>query len=370
MKDFHGIIFAYSASPELRELVSHRTAASMPIFGRYRVIDFALSSLMNAGIHDVGVIMQRDYQSLMDHVRSGKSWDMSRKDGGIRLLPPFGMPGYHSGNYFGTMEALNAVGEYIRDIPQKTVVLLLGSMCANLDLRAAASLHIHSGAPITAICSTTAPDAPQHRYIVGPDGYVKEALFYVEGESRGFTSMEGYIIDKELLVKMMDECAAKNLYRFHRDAIVSYLASGGKMGVYVHEGYYMPIRSVDLYYRANRDMLDPDKRHDLFCPERPVRTRHHALVSTYYGEKAVSSNSLIGDNCRILGSVEDSILSSEVVVEEGATLKDCIVMRCSTIEKGAHLENVIVDKDCVISAGTALKGNEKLPLVVPKGTRI
>ena len=129
MKNFHGIIFAYSAAPELRELVTHRTAASMPIFGRYRVIDFALSSLMNAGIHDVGVIMQRDYQSLMDHVRSGKSWDMSRKDGGIRLLPPFGMPGYHSGNYFGTMEALNGVGDYIRDIPQKTVVLLLGSMC-------------------------------------------------------------------------------------------------------------------------------------------------------------------------------------------------------------------------------------------------
>ncbi len=370
MNNFHGVIFAYSASPELRELVSHRTAASMPIFGRYRVIDFALSSLMNAGIHDVGVIMQRDYQSLMDHLRNGKAWDMSRKDGGLRLLPPFGMPGYHSGNYFGTMEALNGVGEYIRDIPQKYVVLLLGSMCANLDLRAAARMHLHSGAPITAICSTTVPDAPQHRYIVGPDGYVKEALFYVEGESRGFTSLEGYIIDKELLVKMMEECAAKNLYRFHRDAIASYLAGGGKMDVYLHEGYYMPIRSVDLYYRANRDMLDTDKRHDLFCAERPVRTRHHSLVSTYYGEKAVSSNSLVGDNCRIMGTVEDCVLSSEVVVEEGAYLKDCVVMRRTTIGKGARLENVIVDKNCIISSDTALKGNEKLPLVVPKGSRI
>ena len=370
MNDFHGIIFAYSTSPELRELVSRRTAASMPIFGRYRVIDFSLSSLMNAGIHDVGVIMQRDYQSLMDHLRNGKSWDMSRKDGGLRLLPPFGMPGYHSGNYFGTMEALNGVGDYVRRIPQKYVVLLLGSMCANLDLRAAASLHIHSGAPITAICSTTAPDAPQHRYIVGPDGYVKEALFYVEGKGRGLTSMEGYIINKDLLVKMMEDCAAKNLYRFHRDAIASYLAGGGKMGVYVHEGYYMPIRSVDLYYRANRDMLDPDKRHDLFTPERPVRTRHTALVSTYYGEKAVSANSLIGDNCRILGTVENSILSSEVVVEEGAYVKDCVIMRSTAIRKGAKLENVIVDKDCVISANIALKGNEKLPLVVPKGSQI
>ena len=370
MKDFHGIIFAYSASPELRELVSRRTAASMPIFGRYRVIDFALSSLMNAGIHDVGVIMQRDYQSLMDHIRNGKSWDMSRKDGGMRLLPPFGMPGYHSGNYFGTMEALNGVGDYIRDIPQKYVVLLLGSMCANLDLRAAAGMHLHSGAPITAICTTNTPPCPQHRYLVGKDGYVKEARFYVEGESGGFVSTEGYIINKDLLVKMMEECAAKNLYRFHRDAIAAYLAEGGQMGVYVHEGYYMPIRSVDLYYRANRDMLDSDKRHDLFCPERPIRTRHHALVSTYYGERAVSSNSLIGDNCRIMGTVEDCVLSSEVVVEEGAYLKDCIVMRRTTIGKGAHLENVIVDKDVLISADTALKGSEKLPLVVPKGSNI
>ena len=370
MNDFHGIIFAYSASPELRELVSRRTAASMPIFGRYRVIDFALSSLMNAGIHDVGVIMQRDYQSLMDHVRSGKSWDMSRKDGGVRLLPPFGMPGYHSGNYFGTMEALNGVGDYIRDIPQKYVVLLLGSMCANLDLEAAGRQHVRSGAPITAICAKNDPPCPQHRYVVGEDGFVKQALFYRENEREGLCSTEGYIIDKDLLVGMMDECAAKNLYRFHRDAIVSFLAAGGKMGVYVHEGYYMPIRSVDLYYRANRDMLDTDKRHDLFCPARPIRTRHHSLVSTYYGEKAVSSNSLIGDNCRIMGRVENSILSSEVVVEEGACLKDCVVMRRTTIGRGAALENVIVDKDCVITAEVALKGNEKLPLVVPKGTKI
>lgn len=370
MKDFHGIIFAYSASPELRELVGHRTAASMPIFGRYRVIDFALSSLMNAGIYDVGVIMQRDYQSLMDHVRSGKSWDMSRKNGGVRLLPPFGMPGYHSGNYFGTMEALNGVGDYIRDIPQKYVVLLLGNMCANLDLSAAAEQHIHSGAPITAICSAQTPPTGQHRYLTGPDGFVTQARFYRESEEEGYCSMEGYIIDKELLVRMMDDCAARNLYRFHRDALAAYLNEGGKMGVYLHEGYYMPIRSVDLYYRANRDMLEDGKRRDLFAPERPIRTRHHEGVSTYYGEKAVSINSLVGDNCRIEGRIENCILSTEIRVAPGAVLRDCVVMRCSNIGEGAELDCVIIDKNCEIAPGTVLKGNEKLPLVVPKGTKI
>ena len=98
MKDFHGIIFAYSAAPELRELVGARTAASLPFCGRYRLIDFALSSMRNAGILDVGVIMQRDYQSLLDHIGSGKAWDMSRRNGGLRMLPPFGLPEYHTGN--------------------------------------------------------------------------------------------------------------------------------------------------------------------------------------------------------------------------------------------------------------------------------
>ena len=103
MYDLHGIIFAYSASPELGELVRRRTAASIPFCGRYRLIDFALSSMMNAGIRDVGVIMQRDYQSLLDHIGSGKNWDMSRRYGGLRMLPPFGLPEYHRGNYTGTI---------------------------------------------------------------------------------------------------------------------------------------------------------------------------------------------------------------------------------------------------------------------------
>ena len=86
MYDLHGIIFAYSASPELGELVRRRTAASIPFCGRYRLIDFALSSMMNAGIRDVGVIMQRDYQSLLDHIGSGKNWDMSRRYGGRGVM--------------------------------------------------------------------------------------------------------------------------------------------------------------------------------------------------------------------------------------------------------------------------------------------
>ena len=370
MKDFHGIIFAYHASPELRELVSVRTAASLPFCGRYRLIDFALSSMMNAGLRDVGVIMQRDYQSLLDHIGSGKAWDMSRKDGGLRILPPFGLPELHTGNYSGTMEALNAVGEYIRDIPQKHIILLLGNLCANIDLTKAKLHHLRSGAPITAICADHTPDGLHHRYVVGEDGYVKTVLFDRTGEGEGLPSLEGYIIDKDLLLSLMDRCKALNLYRFHKDGLSLYLNEGGKMSVFVHEGYASVIRTVNAYYQANRDMLCSAKRSQLFPADRPVRTKNHEGVSTYYGVDAVSRRSLVADNCIIEGEIENCIVFSGVRIGKGAKVKDSILMRRCVVGDNCELSHVISDKACTYSAGTVLTGNERLPIVVPKGSAV
>ena len=370
MLDFHGIIFAYRTTPELGELVSKRTAASLPFCGRYRLIDFALSSMTNAGIRDVGVIMQRDYQSLLDHIGSGKPWDMDRKSGGLRMLPPFGLPEYHTGNYAGTMEALLAVGAYIRDIPQKHVVLMLGDLCANIDLQPILEQHLRSGLPVTAICGERTPDGIHHRYLLGEDGLVKSVLFDREGEHEGLPSLEGYVIEKETLLRLMDECAARNLYRFHRDAIALYLAEGGKMGVSVHRGYARVIRTVESYYRANMDMLSGELRRQVFPAERPVRTKNHEGVSTYYGVNAVSRRSLVADNCIIEGELENCIVFSGVRVGEGAKLTDCIIMRGSIIGRDARLRYVISDKACTYADGSVLIGSPTLPIVVGKGKTI
>ena len=189
MKGFHGIIFAYSTSPELGVLVNARTAASLPFCGRYRLIDFALSSMRNADIFDVGVIMQRDYQSLLDHIGSGKAWDMSRKRGGLRMLPPFGLPDYHRGNYTGTIEAINAVAAYIKDIPQSHVVLMQGSLAANIDLNAATEKYLDAGADMMAICSDHTPEGMHHRYVVDGDGYVRQAYRRSRASSQGKTRL-------------------------------------------------------------------------------------------------------------------------------------------------------------------------------------
>ncbi len=369
MKGFHGIIFAYNASPSLGSLVTERTAASLPFCGRYRLIDFALSSLRNAGVFDVGVIMQRDYQSLLDHIGSGKPWDMSRKDGGLRMLPPFGLPEYHRGNYTGTMEALNAVSTYIHDIKEPNVILLMGNVCVNFDLEDVMKQHLDKDAEITAICTDHELSGTHHRYAVGENGFAEKLSFDRTG-GEGLPSLEGFIIRKDTLIKMMDKCKAENEFRFHRDGLKAYLADGGRINTYIHKGYASVIRTVDDYYRASMDMLLKKNIYQIFPPDRPVRTKHLEGVSSYYGESARSSNSLVADNCIIEGSIENCIIFSGARIAKGASLKNCIVMRNCLVESGCDLNYVIADKSVTFSGGTKLLGCERLPVVVPKNSKV
>ena len=370
MVDFHGIIFAYNASPALGELVRRRTAASLPFCGRYRLIDFALSSLKNAGIKDVGVIMQRDYQSLLDHIGSGKAWDMSRKSGGLRMLPPFGLPDYHTGQYAGSIEALNAVSSYIRDIPQKYIVMLRGNVCANIDLSAAIEEHFASGAKITALCTAAAHPWTYHKYAADECGSVSKLLCYALPEAEGLSSLGGYILDKETLLSLMDSCRTKNGHYLHADALTAFLAEGGTMHTYVHPGYVKTIRTVNDYYNASMDMFVSANRASVFPADRPVRTRAHEEVSTYYGDQSSSVNSLVGDNCIIEGSIENCIIFSGCRIAQGTSLKNCIIMAGTKVGQCTELENVISDKAVEISHGLTLKGSPSLPIVIPKGTKV
>lgn len=370
MSDFHGIIYAYSTAPELGELVRTRTAASLPFCGRYRLIDFALSSMMNAGIHDVGVIMQRDYQSLLDHIGSGKDWDMGRRIGGLRMLPPFGLPEYHRGDYTGTIEALNAVSTYIRDLNAKNIIMMHGNLAANLDLGAAIRQHLKSGAEITAICTAGELEYLHQRYIPDEDGFARRVVFNQKGAGEGYASLEAYIISKELLNSFMESCAAANLHHFHLDAIAAYLAAGGKLGIYLHEGYGKRIMSAVSYFEASMDMLRKENRADLFPADRPVRTKSHEDVSTYYAESAAVSNSLVSDGCIIEGELTNCIVSSGVRIAKGAKLSNCILMRGCIIGEGVILNSAIADKYVEISPYQTLMGSERLPLIVPKNSKI
>ena len=195
--------------------------------------------------------------------------------------------------------------------------------------------------------------------------------FFRTGEAKGIPSLEGYVFNKDKLLELMDVCQTRNLFRFHQDAMTYFLYEAhGKMDVYVHPGSARIIRTVDEYYAASKDVLRPEVRRELFPADRPVRTKIHEDVSTYYGEQAKSRNSLVGDNCIIEGEVEDCIIFSGCHIGAGAKLKGCILMRDCVVGENAKLDYIISDKQAVFSPGSVLIGSPNLPTVVPKDGRI
>jgi len=369
MKNMQGIIYTLRSPAELGMLVARRNAASIPYCGRYRLIDFILSGMVNAGISDVGVVMERDYQSLLDHLGSGKDWNLSRHSGGLRLLPPFGLP-KSFGHFDGCMEALRSVREYIEDSPHEDIVLSSGDLVANIDLSAAAELHRSSGARMTAVCVEGSPDYPHHRFLPGSDGFAARLYSPETRAEEGLLSLEVYIIQKSLLLELMDYCGSTGKTHFHRDALAHYLAEGGKVAVYRHEGYARRIGSALDYYRASMDVLSGEAMDELFPDGRPIRTKGRAEVSTYYSEKASVRNSLVADGCYIEGEIENCILFRGVRVEKGARLQNCVIMQDTVIGAGAELRAVLADKDVSVSAGITLVGSERLPVIIPKGANI
>ncbi len=367
MIDLHGIISAYRGSPELGALVEGRTASALTFAGRFRLVDFALSNMKAAGVYNVDVVMQKDYQSLMDHIGSGKDWDMSRKNGGLRLLPPFGLGG-NKGAYTGLLEALLQAEADLRRVKENYIVIMPGNLAINIDLKDVLKAHIASEAGVTVVCATDDSTNEYHKYRLDGQGYVKDTLFQRAGSKvDGLADLEVFIMNKEVLLEMLDFASAQMRYGIHADGINEYIKRGGKVNVYLHDGYAVQVKSIADYLKANMDMLCKANRGSLFPVERPVRTKDRADVSTYYSEESVVVNSLVSDGCYIEGTVKNSILSPGVHVGKGTVLENCIIMRDTYIADGVTLKNVIADKYARVEASKELVGSEAIPVVIPRG---
>lgn len=331
-----------------------------------------LSSYVNAGISDVGLIVHESYQSLLDHVGSGKDWDLSRKHGGLRILPPFGVAERGgSGEYRGNMEALAGIYTYLQNIRQEYVIMGWGDMVVNLPVAEVFQQHLDSGADITILCTQELKGAPRNTVYItqGPDGLVSDLSINPAHAANALESLETYIISKKLLLDMVDYCAAHNIHNFSRGVLLPRLSTL-KVLPYLHRGYVARFQSVADYFQHSMDLLDPAVRADLFDPDRPTRTKDQSNPSTYYGPDAKSIHSLVADGCFIEGELENCVIFRGVRIEQGAVLKNCIIMQDTIIGLGATLNYIISDKDVTVDGGVTLAGSPKLPLVVPKGSKI
>lgn len=368
MKDMHGLIFAYNTNFRMRELIEHRTVSSIPFGGRYRVIDFMLSSMVNADIIDIGVIMRESYQSLLDHLGSGKDWDLARKRGGLRLLPPFGYAGVREGSYRGKMEALSHIANYIQRIRQDYVVLADGDLIANLPLEEIYDQHVKSGCDITCVCSKNPVGLVENEtfLIEGRNGRVKEVIIG-RTELRAMEYLGVSIISRKLLESLVSYCGAHNLHDFERDVLQS-MVEKLNIGAYGFNGYAAKLQSTAGYFAHSMDLLKPAVRTDLFPKLRPIKTKVRDEASTYYGEGAKITNCLVADGCQIDGEAENCIIFRGVRIEKGAVVKNSIVMQDTRVGKNATLNFAITDKDVVISDERVLMGHANYPVAISKGS--
>ena len=369
MNGLHGIIFSYEKRNNLRELGEIRSAASIPFGGRYRVVDFALSNLVNAGVTDVGVVLNGRYQSMLDHLGTGKVWDLSRKRGGLRVLPPFNyqkdwgvMP------FRGKIEALAGVRTYLDTIRQDYVALMDGDLVVNLPLADIFEEHVKSGADVTVVCGNDSFATEDGTYFEkNSEGRITEVLFNLH-TPRGYRGLEVYILSTQLLKDLVDECAAKDQFSWRKELQTRkdslYLRS------YIWSGFAAQIRSVQEYYDRSMQLLNPAIRAELFCPERPIRAKGADKSSTYLGPEGKCVNSLVAEGCRIEGTVENSILFPGVVVEAGAAVRNCVLFKETAVRRDAQLSYIIADKDVEVLSNRTLMGHATYPIVLAKGSKV
>lgn len=365
-----GIIFASMHDSYVSELTKQRTMGSIPFGGRYRLIDFPLSNFVNSGITEVGVITKSNYGSLLDHVGSGRNWDLARKKGGLHLLPPYSQTG---GIYKGRLDALANIWSFVEHSNAKYVVMSGCDVVTTLNLNPALKQHMESEADITLIYSKGYYDAEKNNCatILGFDEENLLSDVFVAPQLSGECDiwLDMFIISKEFLKKIVFDAASRNQYSFTREILQNRKSEYKIMG-YRHDGFFTRIDSIQNYYLANRMLLNTETKNALFRKNMPVYTKIGDNGPVKYGLESDIKDSLIADGCIIEGTVINSVLFRGVRVGKGTVIKDCVLLQGTKVGENCSISSVIADKNVEISNEKVLTGSETYPLYIAKGGKI
>ena len=374
-----GLIFSNIHDQSIPELTKPRTMASIPFGGRYRLIDFALSNMVNSDITTVGLITHNNYQSLLDHIGTGKDWDLARRSGGIRILPPFITSGSRGDDklYKTRLQALIGVRNFVENCGADHIIISDCNMICNIDFTDALDSHIANNADITVITKLV----NTHELKFPLDKYIKVVEYNDQGEIVDYASFDRQegelhintnmmIINRAYLLELIDEADARGYDSFSRDIIIKNLGKR-RYFAYEYDGYFNYIDSMQKYFFCNMKMLDSSKRKLVFhVKNRPVYTKVRNSAPTRYAESAKVTNSIIADGCVIEGVVENSILFRGVKVGKGTVIKNSILLQDTYTGDDVYLNCVITDKDVTIKNGKMLSGHETLPFYIGKGTTV
>lgn len=373
-----GIIFSNIHDSNVPELTRLRTMASVPFGCRYRLIDFTLSNMVNSNIFNINVITHYNYHSLMDHIGSGKDWDLARRSGGIKILPPFITAYANNVNslYSSRLEALKSINYSLSRFTDDYIVLSDCDVICNIDLNDMIQDHIKNDADMTIavkhmyVDENTAKINVMHKS--DESGRIVDCCAYPKNFS-GYADVNLNIVvmKREYLQNMVLDAIAHNYSSMTRDVITKNMNTQN-FRVYKYDGYFACISSFGDYFNHSMELIhNSGAREALFDVKgRPVYTKVRNSAPAYYSETSNVKNSLVADGCIIHGNIENSILFRGVKIGKNTTVKNSILFQDTFTGENVHLNCVISDKNVVVRDGRNLSGHETLPFYIEKGKMI
>lgn len=365
------ILFSENYDSAQNELAEHRTLATIPFAGRYRLIDFVLSSLVKANISNIGILTKEHYGSLQDHLGWGKDWDLNRKNAGLKILTPFAKAETAATRNRSSIDALLSAKTYIKNGDEDYIILADTNKVINIDFASMLEYHKNNQADITLLYKKTSKIA-QNDVVIDCDdnGKINNAYFNTLYEEKNASVMLNVVVfSKEVLISLLERAFTFGWTNLTRDFITQNINELNIYG-FEHTGYCAVINTVSDYFRASMDLTKREVRDELFYSDTPILTRVKNSIPTIYGFDGKVRNSLIADGCVINGELNNCIVFRGVKVEKGAVLNNCIIMQNSVIKSNARLNCVITDKDVVVEENHILSGYETYPFVISKGETV
>ena len=368
-----GIIFPNSYDSLVPELVSKRLMASIPFASRYRMIDFLLSSMVNSGIDNISIVLRQNYRSLMDHLGSGREWDLTRKNGGLNIIPPFSEKSINV--YSGRVEALANILPLLRSSKEKYVVMADSNVAANIRFSDVIAAHEASGADVTVLycrtdfskrASDTRTDSGEFYYTLQIDEDQRVNEIHINALDVGVQnqSLNIYIVDREFLITQIEDASVRGITYYERDVLLPSLDRILVKG-YEFTGYVALISDMKSYFDENMALLKEENADALFAGN-SIYTKVRDDNPTRYTASAQVKNIMAADGCVIEGTVENCVLFRGVKIAKGAVVKNCILMQDTVISENVTAEYLITDKNVTITANQEVKGTSSYPVYISK----
>lgn len=360
-----GVINLIHESDELEKLTQGRCTATVPFASRYRLIDFTLSNMVNSGIQEVGVFAHRKYRSLMDHIGSGKSWDLQHRQSGLFILPPItdDLQELSRGDLFHFYQNRDF---FLRSKPEY-VLITRSHMICNIDYQQVLADHIEQGADITVVCKENIePMLGKARKVrMNLDGRITEIQDSYGRMISDISNMEMYLMKKDLLMDLVETSLARGRDHLVRHAIFSKIDQLKVYG-YLHQGFVACVNTINSYFQNSMKLLHPEVWRELFSNPGPIYTKVKDGPPARYKQDAVVEQSIVANGCLIEGTVRNSILFRGVHVHRGAVVEDSVIMQNGIILPNSIVKYCIFDKDVMIEAGREVRGVQSGPYLVAK----